>query len=261
MKSHENPHINKNPMSDSAGVPWAGRELSENTFAKDQGSADQALISAIEIFHKSLNPAEVFDKFSKARLLIPILANLGESEIGAHGQKVDKSAELSIVNVETPDGQVALPVFSSVDAMKLWNPNARPVPNDAIRVALAAASEGSTRIVLDPGSVTEFAFRRAAIAALAQQLSWQAPYLNPEVIAAYKLGVKNEPEILGIEIGTADALSRLEGAEVKIQLEIKLGLSQSELQELLNRVTEMWSSSKVIAAAVDSMALSVKPIK
>jgi hypothetical protein len=259
LKSHENKHINQNPLADSAGVPWAGRELQANTFADDDGSASLELIRAIEKFHQTLDPAEVFQEFKKSRLLIPLIAVLGESDIGAHGQTVDKSAELSIVNVKTPDDQVGLPVFSSVETMRVWNSEARPVPHDAVRVALSAASEGNTRIILDPGSATEFAFRRAAIAALAQSLDWQAPYLDKKVVSAYESAIKDEPDITDITVTTADPQSRLAGPEVQIQLEAKSGLSKSQLEDVLQRLIQKWAESEVIVAAVDSISLKVKP--
>jgi hypothetical protein len=259
MKSHGNQHINQNPLADSAGVPWDGRAFSENPFANDDGSARPELIAAIKNFHASGDAAEVFIEFSKSRLLIPLLAELGESELGAHGQTVDKSAELSIVNVETPDGQVGLPVFSSVETMQRWNKVARPVPSDAIRVALAAASEGTTRIILDPGSETEFAFRRAAIAAMAQQQSWAPPHLNQNVVQVFKNAVQQEDSIASVNVSTLDPQSRLAGPELKVELQVRVGLSKDELEAVLHRVTENWAASEIIASSVDSMALVVKP--
>lgn len=259
MKSHDHKHINKNPLSDSAGVPWDGRAFNENPFADDDGSARPELIQAIRNFHETLNPNEVFIEFSKSRVLIPLLADLGESEVGAHGQTVDKSADLSIVNVKTPDDQVGLPVFSSVEAMQRWNPAARPVPSDAVKVALAAASEGNTRIILDPGSETEFAFRRSAIAALAQQKVWFAPHLNQQVVSEFEKAVVTESDITQLIISSLDPNSRLAGPEVKVELQVKKGLSKEQLEEILHRVTERWAHSEVIASSVDSMALVVKP--
>ena len=116
-------------FADSAGVPWDGRAFSENPFADDDGSANPALIEALAAFRANpTDPRGVFKAFAASRLLIPLLADLGESGEGAHGQTVDKSADLSIVTVETPDGQTGLPVFSSVAAMSVWNKTARPVP-------------------------------------------------------------------------------------------------------------------------------------
>lgn len=259
MKSHDHKHVNKNPLADSAGVPWDGRAFNENPFADDDGSARPELVNAIREFHETGDASKVFSEFSKSRLLIPLLADLGESEEGAHGQTIDKSADLSIVNVETPDGQIGLPVFSSVETMQRWNSTARPVPSDAIRVALAAASEGNTRIILDPGSETEFAFRRAAIAAMAQQQSWIPPHLSTSVIAEFEKAVATEDAIAKVSISSLDPKSRLAGPEVKVQLHVVAGLDKEQLEEVLHRVTQNWAESDVIASSVDSMALVVKP--
>jgi hypothetical protein len=260
MKSHEHEHINQNPLADSAGVPWDGRAFSENPFANDDGSARPELISAIEEFHNTGNASQVFVEFTKSRLLIPLLAQLGESVEGAHGKTVDKSADLSIVNLKTPDDQVGLPVFSSVETMQRWNKIARPVPSDAIRVALAAASEGNTRIILDPGSETEFAFRRAAIASIAQQLPWIPPHLNQKVISEFEKAIETESYIAGVNISSLDPKSRLAGPEIKVELKVLMGLSKEELEKVLHRVTENWASSEVISSSVDSMALVVTPV-
>ena len=260
MQSHNNEHINKDRFADSAGVPWQGRSFSENPFANDDGSARPELIDAIQDFHNTGNASQVFIEFSKARLLIPLLANLGESGEGAHGHTVDKSADLSIVTVETPDGQTGLPVFSCVETMQLWNATARPVPSDAIRVALAAASEGNTRIVLDPGSPTEFAFRRNAIAAMAQQKEWVPPQFDKRVIAAIDQGVPDDEPIEAIGVGTADPHSRLAGPEVKVELQVKRGLAKDELEQVLHRITSNWAANEVIASSIDSMTIVVKPI-
>jgi hypothetical protein len=261
MKSHDHQHINQKPLADSAGVPWEGRAFNENPFANDDGSARPELIAAIKEFHSSGDATKVFVEFSKSRLLIPLIAELGESGEGAHGQKVDKSADLSIVTVETPDKQTGLPVFSSVETMQAWNKDARPVPSDPIRAALSAATDGTTRIVLDPGSETEFAFRRSAIAALAQQKSWIPPQLDHQVIAAFETGVENEETIQDILISSLDPMSRLVGPEIKVELKVKVGLDKEQLEEVLHRVTQEWAASDVIASSVDSMALVVQPAK
>jgi hypothetical protein len=260
MKSHDHQHINKDPLADSAGVPWDGRAFNENPFANDDGSARPELITAISEFQKSGNPDQVFVEITKSRLLIPLLADLGESEVGVHGQTVDKSADLSIVTVQTPDKKTALPVFSSVETMKRWNAAARPVPSDAVRVALAAASEGTTRVVLDPGSETEFAIRRAAIAAMAQQKPWHAPYLDLDVLAEYRSGALVEGVVVDLTIATGDPTSRLAGSELVVTIFVKPGLASADLEVVLYRIMERWAASELIATAVDSMTLIVKPV-
>ena len=51
------------------------------------------------------------------RLLVTLIAEIGQTGIGPHGQTVDKSADLAIVAVATPDDRTAIPAFTSVEDM------------------------------------------------------------------------------------------------------------------------------------------------
>jgi hypothetical protein len=129
-------------------------------------------------------------------------------------------------------------------------------PSDAIRVALAAASEGNTRIVLDPGSETEFVFRRPAIKAMALQQDWVPSFLNQAVGQAFAEPLdENEPSVLAIYLEAGDPNSRLEGAELQITLKLVAGLSQDDVQALIGRLTDAWATKELIAESVDSMQL------
>jgi hypothetical protein len=250
--------MNPNRFSDSAGVPWEGRELEENRFAGDDGSAPEQFLTAISGFRAGeLGQAAVVDVLRVSRLLVPLLAQLGESEIGANGLKVDKSAELSIVTVKSPDDQDALVVFTSVAAMQRWNPSSRPVPTDAIRVCLAAASQLSTRVVVDPGSDTEFVIRRPAIARIAQSLDWQPAEQNPEVRAVVRDSVTNESQVIDFELSSADPEAKLAGAELQVALKLVNGSSPADVRELLERVSKRWSESEAFASAVDSVSIKL----
>lgn len=253
-----NQNINPNRYTDSAGKPWEGRSFEENAFAADDGKAPEKLIAVIKDFRAGILGAEsVIDQIRVSRLLVPLLAHLGESEEGAHGKKVDKSADLSIVTVKSPDNQDALVVFSSVAAMNRWNPSARPVPTDAIRVALAAASEMSTRVVLDPGSESEFVIRRPAIAKIAQSLPWLPPSQNEEVFRVIADSVAGETSILGFELGTADPQSRLLGSELEVCLRLQTGSNPDEVRNLIERISNFWSKSEVFASSVDSVTIKL----
>jgi len=246
----------RSEFTDSAGVPWEGRNFSENKFASDNGLADEMLMSAITRFQAATGLAEdVLSAFAQARLLIPLIANLGESGEGAHGLTVDKSADLSIVTVRTPDGQTALPVFSSVEAMSNWNPQARPVPNFGRQVAFAAASEGNTRIVLDPMAPSEFVIRRPGIAHLAQGFEWTAPDRHPEVaeIIQFELGKFDIVDSFALVSG--DPEYRLRGQELVIELYLEEGLSQDRLRTFEQEFFGNISQSGKFVELVDSVAV------
>lgn len=253
-----NNNFNPNSFADSAGTPWEGRSFEANNFSNDDGSASAELILAIANFRDGLVGAEkVVDQIRVSRLLVPLLAKLGESEVGVHGKTVDKSAELSIVTVKSPDDQDALVVFSSVAAMGRWNPSARPVPTDAIRVSLAAASQMSTRVVLDPGSETEFVIRRPAIAKIAQSLNWLPPENNPTVINVVSDSVANEPLVVDFELRSADPLSTLVGAELEVRLQLVPGAEPARVRELIDRISSFWSKSEEFASSVDSVSVKL----
>lgn len=257
MPEHEH-LINPNPLEDSAGVPWKGRHFEANSWSGDDGSADQNLIAAIVALHGGDAQAEdVVNALREARVLIPLLAQLGDFEIGAHGHAVDKNAELSIVTVQTPDLQDGLPVFSSVAAMSAWNKDARPVPVAATKAALAAAAENNTRMVLDPGNPTEFVLRRPAIAALAQNLEWLHPTRDERVANAFHAVVAGIDEILHFELVDGDSNCTLESAEISLVLTLVAGLDRSALDAIMQRLAENLSQSHDIAEHVDSLRVKL----
>ncbi|QOD42965.1 SseB family protein [Clavibacter zhangzhiyongii] len=246
------------PHADSAGTPWAGRSFEPTAFPGDDGSAPPALSDALARHGRGeVGPAAVVDALRDARLLIPLVARLGEEGEGEHGLKVDKSAELSIITVAGPDGRTVMPVFTSVQAMGRWNPAARPVPADAVRVALAAASEETDLVVLDPMSETEFVLRRPAVWAVARSLPWIPSPEDPEVAAALEASVVEEPAVVGLRTAPGDPRARLEGPELMITLALVDGLDRAALDALLARLQADWSRSAVLADRVDSMGLRI----
>ncbi len=199
----------------------------------------------------------VVDALRHARLLIPLVAQLGETGVTAAGHLVDKSQELAIVTVEGPDGRTVLPVFSSVQAMQRWNPKARPVPADGARVALAAASEETDLVVLDPLSETEFVIRRPALWAIAQSQPWLPAHLDPEVFAAFSASIGSELGVHDVSLRSGDPDARLAGEDLVVRLELAQGLTQEELDAVLGRLAQRWAADDVIATRVDSLRVQL----
>lgn len=245
--------------ADSAGQPWAGRHFQPNTSADDDGSAPPELLAAIAGFRSgTAGEKDVVEAFRASRLLIPLLAELGEAGLNPEGKKIDKSQELSIVTVEGPDGRTVLPVFSSVAAMSAWNPVARPVPAAGPRVALAAASEGTDLVVLDPTSPTEFALRRPALWAIAQERPWTPSHLDADVAAEFARSVAEEPAVVSVALAPGDPEARLRGPELRVDLTLIEGLDDDQLGALLERLSSRWEQSELIAERVDSLEVALR---
>lgn len=245
-------------VADSAGQPWAGRHFEPNSNADDDGSAPPELIAAIDGFRSGeTDEVVVVEAFRVARLLVPLLARLGEAGIDEHGRRIDKSQELSIVTVGGPDGRTVLPVFSSVAAMSAWNAAARPVPANGARVAAAAVSEGTDLVVLDPTSETEFVVRRPALWAIVKGEHWVPSYRSEEIAREFAASIADEGAILALQLTAGDPGARLHGSELVVALTVKAGLGASQLDELLARLSSRWASSEVIAQQVDSLEVSI----
>jgi hypothetical protein len=246
------------PQGDSAGQPWAGRHFEANDYSSDDGSATPELADALTRFRDGTAREDtVVDAFRDARLLIPLVAHLAESEQDEHGRTIDKKQELSIVTVAGPEGRSVLPVFSRTTTMSAWNDKARPVPASGARVALAAASESTELVVIDPAAETEFVIRRPALWALAQGESWLPSYADPHVREAFERTVSTELAVHGVDLASGDPLARLAGPALVIRLRLAAGLTQSELDAVLARLAQRWAAEDAIATRVDSLAVQI----
>lgn len=263
--------------ADSAGFPWAGRTFDhhETAFAGDDGSTPAELAAAIASlrttaarFIQAGEPQrEALEALAQAhsnallavsgcRVLVPLLAEAGELGYTPDGRVVEKTQELSIVTVAGPDGRRVMPVFSSVDTMRTWNPEARPIPVPMPQAAIAAAQEGTDLIIVDPGTPSvELGIRRTQLEAVARALPCTAPWVDPAVMSAFQLSSAEDPRVLAVHLLPSDPEARLLAPELDVVLVLKPGLSQGEVNEVLARVQQRWSVSESIANRVDSLRI------
>jgi len=248
------------PHADSAGIPFAGRRFHENPGAGDDGSAPEAVIAAIGALRSGdARIQDVVTALHGERLLVPLVAEAGDEGVGPYGQRVEKTQELSIVTVAGPDGRAVLPAFTSVDAMRAWNPTARPIPIQASRIALAAASEGTPLIVVDPGSDTQTVVRRPALRALATGEAWTPAFEDPAVAEAFGVSVADEAAVEAIALAPGDPEARLTGPELVVMLRLTPGATGAEHHALLARLSERWAADALIASRVDSISVRRAP--
>lgn len=246
--------------ADSAGHPWSGRTFDhhDTAHAGDDGSGDPRLLDALLGFREGrLGESDVVDALRPARLLVPLVAVAGDEGLDERGRRVDKTQELSIVTVSGPDGRDVLPAFTSVETMTRWRPAARPVPVEARRVALAAASESTDHIVIDPGSITEFGLRRPAVWAIAQDLPWTPSHHDEHVLGAFLDASRDEEALVSLVVAPGYRDARLGAPEIVVQLGIVPGLDRDALAALVGRLQAAWAADPLIVDRVDSMSVKV----
>lgn len=262
--------------ADSAGFPWAGRTFDhhETAFADDDGSTPAELRDAVAALRAAAERtpsagaglddlasahSDALLALSRVRLLVPLLAEAGETGLTPDGRTVEKSQELSIVTVAAPDGRRAMPVFSSVEAMRVWNPDARPIPVPGPQAALAAAQEGTALIIVDPGAPDrELGVRRTQLEAVAVGRPVVPSWADAEVLGAFRASVAEDARIAGIALVPGDPEARLRTAETDVVLRLAPGLDREALHALVAGLQQRWAADGIIAARVDS--LRVRPV-
>ncbi|MEJ5946842.1 SseB family protein [Pseudokineococcus basanitobsidens] len=236
--------------ADSGGVPWAGRTLTPSPFAGDDGTADPAVVAALDARDEH-GPAGVVAALAGTRVFVPVVAVAAGGEPTAEGG--DAGADMAVVTLTAPDGRRALPVFTSTAALAAWRADARPVPAEVERAALSAAGEGCALLLLDPGAERPFVVPRPAVEALARQQPWVPSWERQDVAGVLRAAVAGEAAV------AAARLERGRRAETAVVLACAPGLDRAALDALLARVQQRLAAADVVAQAVDSLELRVVP--
>jgi hypothetical protein len=126
------------------------RTIPDPGFADDSGGADPRLARALaDRAAGAVTSGAVLALLQDARLLVPVVAVLGEVEVDEHGLAHDKSSDMAAVLVQAADGSTGLLAFTSTDSMARWDPQARPVPVPAATAATAAIQDGAEALLVD----------------------------------------------------------------------------------------------------------------
>jgi len=147
-----------------------GRQLLAPAHPDDAGEADAALVRALARYAEAPGAegrAAVLAAIAGSRVLVPVVAVLGEMEIDESGLAVDKSADMAAVLMTGRDGRTALLGFTSLATMADWDPEARPVPVTASTAATAAIQEGAAALVIDVAGPVTFALEGEELHAVA----------------------------------------------------------------------------------------------
>jgi hypothetical protein len=146
-----------------------GRTIPDPGFAGDDGSAQPDLVAALAAY--AADPGRhlaVFLAPQRARLLVPVVAVLGEVEVDDAGLAHDKTSDMATALLTGRDGRQALLAFTSLQTLGAWRPDARPVPVAAPLAARSALQEGAAALVVDVAGPTTYAVEGGLLDGLAR---------------------------------------------------------------------------------------------
>ena len=125
------------------------KNIPDSPFSDDDGSADPALRAALGAWAEDRTAhGPVLEALAEARLLVPVVAVLGEVEEDENGLRREKTSDMAVPTLKAGH-RTALPAFTSTEALALWDPEARPVAVPLHQALQAAAHEKADTIVLD----------------------------------------------------------------------------------------------------------------
>ena len=125
----------------------------------------------------------------------------------------DACQDAATLAVSLPDGHIALPVFTSAEAMSRWRSDVRPVPVSPQRAAQVACLSTDQLWVLDPGS-RDLRLPRPAVVALAGGEEWVPSWRNEPVQAEVRAQLEEVDGVTGVAFGPG------EGAELRVFIRI-----------------------------------------
>ncbi|WP_372728178.1 SseB family protein [Nocardioides sp.] len=135
----------------------AERHIPDPGFAGDTGAVAPEVSAALAAYDAGrADHADTLAVLQDARLLVPVVAVLGEVEYDEAGLAHDKSSDMAAVLLTGADGRLALLAFTGTETLQRWNPEARPVPVATRLAAQAAVQDQAAALVIDVAGPVRF---------------------------------------------------------------------------------------------------------
>jgi hypothetical protein len=150
------------------------RTLPDPGFAGDDGGVDPAVTAALAAYDEAAladgpdpHPAALA-VVQEARVLVPVVALLGEVEHDDQGLAHDKTSDMAAVLLQGRDGRTALLAFTGTESLRRWKDDARPVPVPVRRAAQSALQDGASALVIDVAGPVQFVIEEDDLTSLAR---------------------------------------------------------------------------------------------
>ncbi|TXS46854.1 SseB family protein [Streptomyces sp. uw30] len=183
----------------------ANKNIPDSPFSDDDGCADPRLTAALAAWAEDRTAeGPVLEALKGARLLVPVVALLGEVEEDENGLRREKTSDMAVPTLKAGN-RTALPAFTSTDSLARWDPAARPVAVPLHQALQAAAHEKADTIVLDMAGPVTYELTGRALLALAEGRTTTDPLVDPAVREAVRAAVAAVPAVLRAHLGPGRA--------------------------------------------------------
>ncbi|MFJ9897054.1 SseB family protein [Streptomyces sp. NPDC091280] len=179
----------------------ANKNIPDSGYSDDDGSADPALSAALAAWAEDRTAVDpVLAALKGARLLVPVVAVLGEVEVDENGLRREKTSDMAVPTLKA-GGRTALPAFTSSDSLARWDPAARPVAVPLHQALQAAVHEKADTVVLDLAGPVSFELSGPALLALAEGRTSVDPLTDPAVAEAVRAALTDVRAVLRAYLG------------------------------------------------------------
>ncbi|MFI5659440.1 SseB family protein [Streptomyces sp. NPDC051684] len=179
----------------------ANKNIPDPGFSGDDGTADPRLTEALAAWSRDRTAhGPVLAALKDTRLLVPVVAVLGEVEEDENGLRREKTSDMAVPTLKAA-GRKALPAFTSIASLALWDPEARPVAVPLHQALQAAAHEKADTVVLDVAGPVPYELTGPALYALAEGRTDADPLADPAVREAARAAVAAEPSVARAHLG------------------------------------------------------------
>ncbi|MFJ4769707.1 SseB family protein [Streptomyces uncialis] len=183
----------------------ANKNIPQPGYSDDDGSADPVLSAALAAWAADRSAeGPLLEALKGTRLLVPMVALLGEVEEDANGLRREKTSDMAVPTLKAR-GRTALPAFTSTDALTRWDPAARPVAVPLEQAIQAAVHEKADTIVIDLAGPVAYELTGRALLALAEGRTTLDPLADPVVTDAVRAVLAAEPDVAGACLGPGRA--------------------------------------------------------
>jgi hypothetical protein len=189
-------------------------------FRADAGHADPAVARALAALAAGTGSEHAaLTALAGARLLVPVMAVLADQLAGAEagpsgglqtglaggdagpaGRGEEKRSEMATPAIVGRDGRLAMAAFTSLETLRRWQPDARPVPVPASGVWQSAVQE-SQAVIIDVAGPVPLAVEGARLSALASGGPIPRLHEDPDVHAAVAAAAAAQPAGVRIRLG------------------------------------------------------------